>query len=217
MLYKYYPPERLDFFETLSVRFTIPDDFSDRFDSVGGADNSSTASLRRSRFRQRLGIFCLTEDPDNQLMWVHYAARHTGFVVGFDPLAALFSDGDGILENVRYETPPQGISRTSREYCFYKEKGWSYEDEWRCVRIMKPRESHDVGLLGPEIREVIVGAEMTSPNITLVLEYAALEIPDCNFTVWKSEIDLGARCMRHGVYPYSVCATCHGAGRTRHS
>jgi hypothetical protein len=33
VLYKYYPPERLDFFETMQVRFSSPSQMNDTFDS----------------------------------------------------------------------------------------------------------------------------------------------------------------------------------------
>ena len=31
-----------------------------------------------------MGVLCLTERPDNHMMWVNYARNHTGFVIGFD-------------------------------------------------------------------------------------------------------------------------------------
>jgi len=121
ILYKYYPPERMDFFETFTVRFTCPEDFNDLFDSTWRGRTSDTdAFFRESRFRKRLGILCLTEDPDNQLMWVHYAARHSGSVVGFDTGAEVFSEGDGALQKVRYEPPPTAVDSTSREFAVTK-------------------------------------------------------------------------------------------------
>ena len=52
--------------------------------------------------RTSLGIFCLTEDPDSHVMWVHYAAQHTGFVLGFDTSSELFSENGAKLAAVDY-------------------------------------------------------------------------------------------------------------------
>jgi hypothetical protein len=41
------------------------------------------AEATRFKFRNHLGVACLTKDPDNHLMWVNHAQRHTGFVIGY--------------------------------------------------------------------------------------------------------------------------------------
>jgi hypothetical protein len=71
----------------------------------------STPVLSSTLLRQLggiLGILCLSEKPDNPLMWAHYASSHTGFAVGFDPEHSFFhqrrNDDDqfGYLRKVRY-------------------------------------------------------------------------------------------------------------------
>src|SRR5579862_2843271 len=82
VLYKYLPPDRIDLLLDMEIRFSRPSDFNDAFDShyVVTASDSKTVSdgkTARSRLKNRLGIFCLTESRDNHLMWVHYAKNHT--------------------------------------------------------------------------------------------------------------------------------------------
>lgn len=37
--------------------------------------------LFADRMNDLIGLLCLTEKPDNLLMWAHYADSHAGFVV----------------------------------------------------------------------------------------------------------------------------------------
>jgi hypothetical protein len=81
VLYKYYPPERRDIFENWSVRFS-PVHFNDTFDSDYIIYQPSDAPMRNV-YHSTSGILCLTEDPDNQLMWVHYAKQAQGLLLDF--------------------------------------------------------------------------------------------------------------------------------------
>ena len=103
VLYKYFPPERLDIFQTFQVRFSNPAAFNDVFDSNFGGQSRRTAE--HYKFRLHLGILCLTEDPDSQLMWVHYAARHSGFVIGFNTSDRIFTEHNATLRKVIYGEP----------------------------------------------------------------------------------------------------------------
>jgi hypothetical protein len=50
-----------------------------------GRDISRPAELFEKFDRQlsSVGVFSLSECPDNQLMWAHYASSHTGLAIGF--------------------------------------------------------------------------------------------------------------------------------------
>ena len=111
ILYKYFPPERLDVLDTATIRFTQPAVFNDVFESrprdfliedlhwrsrcehpeCVKAHVRSIQSHLTLRERSSCGILCLTALQDNLLMWAHYAAEHTGFVIGFDTTHAFFS------------------------------------------------------------------------------------------------------------------------------
>lgn len=94
-------------------------------------------------------IFCASLINDSILMWGHYAGKHTGVVLGFEP--NLNNDSIlTILEPVIYvsnppEIMPKGISRLSQEDFLKvasqlyrcKHQSWKYENE---VRLYIPSE-----------------------------------------------------------------------------
>jgi hypothetical protein len=214
ILYKYYPPERLDVFENCSVRFTHPVKFNDAFDSNWAAiDKKHRADI--FQFRNTLGIFCLTGDADNHLMWVHYAAQHTGFVIGFNTADSLFSDDGGKLQRVKYTAPPSGIRPPSIALCLYKDRDWSYEKEWRCIRPINSGQSRDIFLPPTALDEIVLGSKMSRDHITSVLEFVDLLKPDFNVTVSVSKLDIASKAISHAVSSLSLCPNCRGAGHIR--
>jgi hypothetical protein len=95
-------------------------------------------------------IFCVVEEPDNLLMWAHYAQSHEGAVIQFECLPEL----DNLLcaaMKVNYVTDPPVITRKLDDYIrhltgqpnkidykslYYdfhlsKSDHWKYEKEWR--------------------------------------------------------------------------------------
>lgn len=89
------------------------------------------------------GVVCLTEVPDDLLMWSHYADGHRGICMGFrgkdetpDPTVGLY--------RVEYtnEYPSPDFSRTrvwQRDglagVLWTKSIAWAYEKEWRLIRV----------------------------------------------------------------------------------
>lgn len=93
-------------------------------------------------FHNNVGIFCLTENVREILMWSHYANSHKGFCLVIDP----YCDADffGYLHKVKYEVerPVVTVARKSSgsdfdKTCLQKAKCWSYEKEWRYVSRKK--------------------------------------------------------------------------------
>jgi hypothetical protein len=124
MLYKYSPPERSDIFDSWSLRFTHPSKFNDLFDTDIALHDRRSPRLRLKN-SQHVGVFCLTEDPNNHLMWVNYAKELTGFVLGFDPSDDFFFAEGGVLGKVTYQDAPTKMpfdSEIPRELCFIKSK-----------------------------------------------------------------------------------------------
>jgi len=81
--------------------------------------------------------------------------------------------------------------------------------------MMKLKESRDAGLEGPEIREVILGAQMTGSNVTALLQCRELMKPYCDFSIWESKIEVALRRIHHEPYALGLCPTCRGAGKTK--
>lgn len=91
------------------------------------------------RMMSRFGVLCLTEKPDNLLMWSHYADEHRGLCVGFHPHGSPFE----LLYPVTYvdEIPEidflsQDEDRHTKHFhaaICHKASCWSYEREWRAI------------------------------------------------------------------------------------
>jgi hypothetical protein len=213
VLYKYYAPERIDFFDNWTVRFSNPASFNDAFDS-----NWSAATFAEKRelakFRNRLGIFCTTEDPDNHLMWVHYAAQHTGFVVGFKSSGRIFLD-EGDLRDVKYDAPPPSIVPPSLDLCWYKDRHWFYEREWRSIREINLGKPRDVPIDPEDVLEIILGSAMTSSNVTTILESVDPLRPEIDIHINRSVVDIASRRIRHEPARLVLCGTCSGKGHVR--
>ena len=88
------------------------------------------------------GIFSLTENPTDELMWAHYADSHQGIAIEYDlELLTRFVPNQHLhIFDVIYDkkTPLLGInsiaSRNAMQVMFgYKSPRWHYEDECRVV------------------------------------------------------------------------------------
>lgn len=124
LLYKFFAPERLDVLQDAMIRLTQPAALNDPFDcrprnyeldelpriEIEGhvecvrAHVDEVQTTMTQEERKAVGLLCLSEDPANIAMWAHYAAQHTGFVLGFDSTHEFFAkraDGTGLWK-VRY-------------------------------------------------------------------------------------------------------------------
>jgi len=179
ILYKYLPPERIDILENMALRFGRPSDFNDTFDThfLVPTSQGSKAIATRLHLRGRAGILCLTERPDDHLMWVHYAHNHTGFVLGFNARAVFFQEDGRILKKVVYLHRPDVVTKPGLDVCFCKSDAWKHEREWRCVREFKQSESREVGIEPSLVRQIIFGSQMKDWQIARIMLYAtALEM-----------------------------------------
>lgn len=132
---------------------------------------------------QNAGIFSLTEDPLNQLMWAHYGQSSQGLAIGFSVLDNnLLGNSDKCLK-VNYsndlpEFSSNGFIQETQLYANGKNKSiisfkdptfkkaistksenWKYEKEWRYVE----EKSGEYSFPG-EISEIIFGLNMSVEN-----------------------------------------------------
>lgn len=125
-------------------------------------------------------VLCLTEKPDNILMWAHYAASHTGFVVEFDQTNEFFhqrrslKDEYGYLRKVKYEKEIPAIDPVSEnitQHFLVKSEDWKYEQEWRMFAlendaintITKDNNTYELYTLPPNsIKRVILGCQTSA-------------------------------------------------------
>jgi hypothetical protein len=145
----------------------------------------------KNQLYREVGILCLTKQPDNILMWSHYAEKHTGFVIGFDTQSDFFAKrpnelGEiGELQDVDYskDRPTIEVPFTQESpdvnIFFTKNEDWRYQAEWRIVLFLKdahsqPKPGIHLFSIPPNcIREIIFGshAEKTKePSIEPTLK-----------------------------------------------
>lgn len=149
--------------------------------------NKAGAKRAPESLNDVVGVLSLTEKPDNELMWAHYAASHSGFVLEFNSSRQFFDFpsrlGASSIKKVVYKEPAvlPYISADNVDDLFYVKKvQWAYEQEWRVLRVI---ESADVSINLPDstkihlfafppdcITGVIFGARMSNADKARVLE-----------------------------------------------
>lgn len=81
-----------------------------------------------------LRIVCFTKDPNNSLMWSHYADSGKGCLIEFELL-----DGQDYHKISYLKKPVINENNLNIDKAFevlkYKEKPWKYEAEYRCIQI----------------------------------------------------------------------------------
>ena len=94
---------------------------------------------RRQRDVHGCGVLCLSEEPDDILMWSHYSAGHTGVCFEFAHLNEPFL---GRCQPVKYSTelPRIGALTTTpmeqiEAFILTKPIDWAYEKEWRAIEF----------------------------------------------------------------------------------
>lgn len=140
-------------------------------DLVGGF-----RSYLAPRMQDSVIVLSLTEDVNNLLMWAHYAADHTGFVLGFCSKHPFFSSAGtnpsnpGFLNKVVYsDNRPSGIVGALSAESAYLTKGreWSYEKEWRVLQEcgnatnVTAEGIHLFAFPPDAVTEVVIGARAT--------------------------------------------------------
>ena len=87
-------------------------------------------------YRNKVGLYCLTERRDSILMWSHYADEHKGYCLEFE--ATDYSPVFGTAQQVSYsdaypEIDFYGSSAFEKVRLSFLTKftDWSYEKEWR--------------------------------------------------------------------------------------
>lgn len=125
------------------------------------------ALMVRSGFLQLSGVICLTLDPDNFLMWSHYAHSHSGFCIGFadEVLDGLITKGCVAWDYVKYKEEPASVNFYNaseedfgRAFFMHKSKDWNYEKEYRLVFSQAGVKKINTSL----IKEIVLGCRVSS-------------------------------------------------------
>ena len=104
------------------------------------ADNiaEQIQSRLQIEINKRFGILCLTTNPDNKLMWAHYADGHRGMVLEFDTTYPRFVVTEK-EHRVLYPGTPATYNPTvgSQGWWKIKSKEWEYEQEYRIATLLE--------------------------------------------------------------------------------
>jgi hypothetical protein len=92
----------------------------------------------QTEINKHFGILCLTTNPDNKLMWGHYADGHRGMVLEFDVKNPRFAITDK-EHRVYYSTEPATYDPAVGSQGWWKIKSteWEYEGEYRITTRLK--------------------------------------------------------------------------------
>lgn len=124
-----------------SNRFRDPDYLAD-------FDKDSYEKLNRD-----FGIFCLTPNIGNFLMWSYYAYSHRGFAIGYDPKELLKSGLFKMGGMIHYTNEFPTFPLLSRDYVpgnyfanifFKKSEIWWHEDEYRLLHLLGKGKVHSL-------------------------------------------------------------------------
>ncbi len=125
-----------------------------------------------------IGVLCLSETPNNTLMWSHYADEHKGCVVGID-VTQLPSDSYFPFK-VNYQTQyPQMeylkcTSNFLKMWGLTKSSHWQYEEERRILLNNK----HGVDSIPSNaIVEVIFGCKADKQSVTSLMNKISTQNP----------------------------------------
>lgn len=132
-----------------------------------------------------LGVYCLSTDPKNILMWSHYGDAHKGICLEFDSTQAFFSEALQVNYSSNYPenrfVAPKFEGLTER-VVLTKAKYWNYEKEWR---ILQPSQGYFC--FNPNaITGLILGARITDDNIRSIQGWIRNRGP--GFMVRKAEL-----------------------------
>jgi len=117
-----------------------------------------------------LRIICFTKDPNNPLMWSHYADGGKGCLVEFELI------NDHKYHKVSYSKKPIVADKDINiekaiEILKYKEKPWKYEAEYRCILSGKT-------FLPVNIKSVTFGPRSDDESVKMLIHILSQCKPD---------------------------------------
>lgn len=142
-------------------------------------------------------ILCLTELPDNVLMWTHYAERHQGIVLRFKSVDGLDSPwkvarpveylpemprllDDAYMANILLQPLETNVRLILDRLIYTKSDAWAYEREWRLFTGAGRNPTaifEDVPFHPLELDAVILGCRMADEDRHTLSELAKCRYP----------------------------------------
>jgi hypothetical protein len=129
----------------------------------------------------KCGIFSLTTENDNPLMWERYADDYSGICIGFDKY--VLQDNVHVIESpVHYEDSlNRGLFDSPEELYMKmlstKSTDWEDENEYRILKLNAASKTFTIPLGG--IVEIIFGYKMSRDEKDKLIQIISTNIPDC--------------------------------------
>jgi hypothetical protein len=126
------------------------------------------------RAYERYGVVCLSEHPDNLLMWTHYCSEHKGICIEFEKTPGTPMDQSNVCFKMRYSISYPSVSvldyynlkdeEAVKKTLFTKSSEWKYEDEWRYIESEGNKECDLPG----RISSIIFGLNANEKDINKI-------------------------------------------------
>lgn len=198
----HFTPQQLSFYQSLNpsqqlIMLTSIKSFVNKLHegNISTITNNARIAFEKlnDEFIKITRALCLTEKPDNILMWAHYSNSHTGFVVEFDQTNEFFHQGKtlkdeyGYIRKVEYKnTIPEidPVSDNIAAHYLIKSDEWKYEQEWRMFatvqnaakQIINNDSIYDLYKLPSNaIKRIILGCQANPKFIGLMTEVIKTE------------------------------------------
>ena len=146
----------------------------------------------KSRIENEFGILSLTKNPNNFLMWSHYANSHKGFCVGFNS-QILFDTIECAIGPVTYSNkiPKFGLFEPIDVFTvkLLGTKGtfWKYEEEYRIIKQFAANQALQIPAEG--IEEIILGCNMNQEERWEIIDLVKKDLPLCRIFELKPSFD----------------------------
>lgn len=139
------------------------------FDPKSFEEFNKTAIEKQTK---EFGMFCMTEDPFNPMMWDNYASKSSGIVIQFDLTEDLNAFNFPIKMQYSDETPevnPYKIGESKMNHSFFKTKKTVYSGE-KEFRVFKAFRNGKVPFRKQSAKEVILGHAWNETNILEIMK-----------------------------------------------
>ncbi len=130
------------------------------------------------------GIFSLTTEKNNYLMWSHYANSHQGICIGFNS-DKIGNDIKGLLLEVTYQkTLPlntifdEDTITFAKKILGTKSDVWTYENEYRIMKCNGANESFTIS--HDSITEIILGCKISPSDKAEIIDIVSANLKDCS-------------------------------------
>ena len=146
--------------------------------------NPHIKKLRNTKYIEELvlkliksyGIYCLTEVPDDILMWSHYSASHTGVCLQFDAKEELSLFWEAYMVTYQDKYPEVNVMKIGEYEQFFnlfatKSTHWQYENERRVIKDENDGGSNMYTFDTKLLTGVILGARISQKDEATILNW----------------------------------------------